>query len=214
MKQDELTYAEREIMMQGNLDFENLTDRSLKAILEALKQGNSIHAIKLYREVTGVSLTEARQAIKSIGYHAPIKMSKLSNNDYQGILTQLKKKRLISAVKIYQQATGVGLLEARKAIEVIKTANNYLNLQGILSHDLSELFSAIGARDKAKTQLIYDNKGAEAKEIAHDKINKLFSALENYSQKRDKIGGTIPVFIKGVFYGIVVLVLLILVGRL
>jgi len=35
-------------------------------VLEALRRGNKIEAIKIYRELTGVGLAEAKQAVEAI----------------------------------------------------------------------------------------------------------------------------------------------------
>ena len=66
MKQDEMNYTDREILMNSELNSDVIPERALKEILTELKQGNKISAIKIYREVTGEGLWEAKRAIESV----------------------------------------------------------------------------------------------------------------------------------------------------
>ncbi len=75
MRQDELNYTDREILLSAGFE-EDIPDRTLTAILKALKDKKPIEAIKLYREVTGSGLRDAKNAIDTARYALAVKEKK------------------------------------------------------------------------------------------------------------------------------------------
>jgi ribosomal protein L7/L12 len=87
-------------------------------IQNALRAGNKIEAIKLYREKTGLGLKEAKDAIDAMtaGNAPPPSPASFGNSD-DAIDAALRNDQLIQAIKLYREKTGLGLAEAKRAME-------------------------------------------------------------------------------------------------
>ena len=84
-----------------------------------------LQAIKLYREATGVSLAEAKRAIEKMARNEFTKPPDGVRDMDNPILTSrikslLVRNRKIDAVKIYREEYGVGLKEAKDAVDRIQ----------------------------------------------------------------------------------------------
>jgi len=91
-----------------------------EAIREQLRSGNKIRAIKLYREQTGVGLKEAKYAVEMMEQERQHGMVSELAQMYGGddaIEYMLIAGNKINAIKLYRQRTGVGLKEAKDAID-------------------------------------------------------------------------------------------------
>lgn len=105
----------------------NLRPDQVQEIHDLIHQKQIIQAIKLYREVTGVGLAEAKDAIEEM---ANDEFSKPASGvrDYDNpilesrIKSLLARRRKIDAVKIYREEYGVGLKEAREAVDRIEAS--------------------------------------------------------------------------------------------
>ena len=88
---------------------------------QLLRAGRKIEAIKRYRELTGVGLKEAKDAVDAMqsGRSAslPPKSSLLRQVNDSEIEAQIRSGHLIDAIKLYREKTGVGLKEAKDAVE-------------------------------------------------------------------------------------------------
>jgi ribosomal protein L7/L12 len=99
----------------------------VQKIHEFIHNQQLLHAIKLYREATGASLAEAKAAIEEMARNELIKPPD-SVRDYDNpvmegkIKSLLSKNRKIDAIKIYREEYGVGLNEARSAVERIEAS--------------------------------------------------------------------------------------------
>jgi ribosomal protein L7/L12 len=108
-----------------------LTDDQINAIASEIATDRKINAIKLYREFTGVGLAEAKAAIDQFraAEHTPggadtgAEQTGLSDQQFQSILAELRGQRMIPAIKLYREYTGVGLAEAKSAVEQIAAEN-------------------------------------------------------------------------------------------
>lgn len=96
-------------------------DANLDAELRGLlAEGRKIQAIKRYREATGAGLTDATQAVERLakgeaaGSHASVDSALEAE-----IASLLEGGKKIEAVKLYRERTGLGLKEARDAVEAI-----------------------------------------------------------------------------------------------
>jgi ribosomal protein L7/L12 len=81
-----------------------------------------IHAIKLYREATGVGLAEAKSAIEEMArneYTKPPDDVRDRDNPVleSRIKSLLSRNRKVDAVKIYREEFGVSLKEAKDAVD-------------------------------------------------------------------------------------------------
>ena len=214
MRQDELSYKEREIMMNAELDHDRIPDRSLKAILNELKAGRKIEAIKLYREVTGEGLAEAKKAIESIGVQVNQNSPQLSHSEYQNILDEIKNNRTLGAVKLYRAATGAGLYEAREAVEVIRTVTTHLDLDGILSHDISDIVEAFKKEGRQQATALYQKKALVDEQEAAHSVDKVFKALERSKKRRSIVGWLWGIFFKLFYFAFAIFVILKFIGKI
>jgi len=102
-----------------------LTPDQVQKIHRMLHDKQVIQAIRLYREATGVGLAEAKEAVEEMAlvevtkppsgvrsYDDPVMESK--------IRSLLAKGKKIDAVKIYHEEYGIGLKEAKIAVERIE----------------------------------------------------------------------------------------------
>ena len=88
---------------------------------ELLRAGKKIEAIKRYRELTGASLKEAKDAVELVesGRSAtlPPKSALLRQVNDSEIEAQIRSGHMIDAIKLYREKNGVGLKEAKDAVE-------------------------------------------------------------------------------------------------
>jgi ribosomal protein L7/L12 len=112
-----------DIMPPAPAKLDDARARSIEAeIRRFLSDGRKIPAIKLYRDYTGVGLKEAKEAIEAVQRDmlnpepagSAIDRARAIEEQLRGLLAEGKK---ISAVQLYRQHTGVGLKEAKEAVE-------------------------------------------------------------------------------------------------
>lgn len=91
-----------------------------------LAKGQKVAAVKLYRELTGVGLKEAKDAVEAVEVGAPIKFPVPAQVGEPDAFLENRIKRLLSerkkieAVKIYREAYNCGLKEAKDAVDLIQ----------------------------------------------------------------------------------------------
>ena len=96
-------------------------------IVKALSSGNKILAIKLFNESTGAGLVESKKAVEEISkscYEVSIKKEvshELTDEAREKINKEINKGNKIAAIKIYNEATGAGLVESKNAVEKLYT---------------------------------------------------------------------------------------------
>lgn len=102
-------------------------------VRELLGRNNKIEAIKIVREKTALGLKEAKDAVDAfharpeLGLQIPVEKlmttpttnaeSGLSQAVLHSIETEIRNGRLINAIKIYRETTGMGLKESKDAVE-------------------------------------------------------------------------------------------------
>ncbi|MCI0551932.1 MAG: hypothetical protein L0287_13350 [Anaerolineae bacterium] len=99
----------------------------VQKIHELIHAKQIIQAIQLYREVTGVSLAEAKESVEEMArdeagkppsgvrdYDDPVMESKIKS--------LLAKGKKIDAVKIYREEYGIGLKQAKDAVDRIEAS--------------------------------------------------------------------------------------------
>jgi ribosomal protein L7/L12 len=108
-----------------------LDPAALDALTAAIAGGRKIEAIKLYREATGASLVEAKGAVEALEAAVPAagaasvsqatpRSSTLSDAQRNAVMGALAQGRKIIAIKLYREATGVGLKAAKDAVEALE----------------------------------------------------------------------------------------------
>lgn len=109
-----------------------MTERSLQQLLADIKghiaAGRKIEAIKLYRDATGAGLAEAKEAIELIEAGKPPKDStRAAIGDDRALLAVsdlVAKGDKIEAIRRYREATGLGLKEAKDAVDALERQVN------------------------------------------------------------------------------------------
>jgi len=97
----------------------------VQKIREYIHNQQLIHAIKLYREATGVGLAEAKEVVEAMARDEYVKPPD-GVMDYDNPILEARIKSLlanrqkIEAVKIYREEYGVGLKEAKDAVDGIE----------------------------------------------------------------------------------------------
>jgi ribosomal protein L7/L12 len=101
-----------------------LNSTQLTAVRDALRGGDRIAAIKLYRECTGAGLAEAKAAVEALELTGSLPaaasasgLTGLSADLMAQLQEALFQGRKIEAIKRYRGATNQGLKESKDAVE-------------------------------------------------------------------------------------------------
>lgn len=91
-------------------------------IYDLIRDGRTIEAIKRYRERYGVGLAEAKSAVEHMRDGQPATndsqaLARREPGDLVSIKDLVLRGNKIQAIKLYREQTGVGLREAKAAIE-------------------------------------------------------------------------------------------------
>jgi ribosomal protein L7/L12 len=108
--------------------FAQMNDADALERIKALAQaGQKIEAIKLYRQASGVGLKEAKDAVEAIQAGQPVTLTRATSaplDEKSALLVSVKlllqAGNKIEAIKVYRQATGLGLKEAKDAVEAME----------------------------------------------------------------------------------------------
>lgn len=115
-----------------------LTPEQSAAIRSALARGSKIEAVKLYREATASGLAEAKAAVERIAKDEvfdPADAARLlvsprpdrpapsgmTGGKLATIVAALRQGRKIEAIKLFREATGMGLAESKEAVEAMES---------------------------------------------------------------------------------------------
>lgn len=106
-----------------------------------VEHGQKIAAIKKFREQTGANLLEAKLAVEAIASgNVEVKVQTTDLTDItpeiKGMLANRKK---IEAIKLMRERTGMGLAEAKTAVEAIGNSGATLPLSNELVGEIKEL---------------------------------------------------------------------------
>jgi ribosomal protein L7/L12 len=106
-------------------------------ISDLVRAGNKIEAIKLYRELTGAGLAESKDAIERFAAGEPLQITRTTVTTQGARLGQIAPERLaevlrltqsgnkIEAIKLFREMTGLGLKEAKDAVEAIQAGQTW-----------------------------------------------------------------------------------------
>ncbi|MEK7717083.1 MAG: hypothetical protein AAB322_04940 [Pseudomonadota bacterium] len=93
---------------------------SPEEIKRLIVEGQFVEAIKQYRQITGLGLYEAKQAVDRMrlsgAWEAPPAGAAPSAND-DAVLALVRENKLIDAIKLYQSKHGVDLTTAKQAVD-------------------------------------------------------------------------------------------------
>jgi ribosomal protein L7/L12 len=124
-----------------NLNFSGNQDAAarLDEIASLLRAGKKLNAIKVYRAVTGASLADAKAAIERMEQAIQLGIALVDsdvqpplapaasavNMNAQGALLVeiellLAQRKKIQAIKLYREHTGLGLADAKNAVDQIE----------------------------------------------------------------------------------------------
>ncbi len=91
---------------------------------EVIATQSKIEAIKFYRERTGASLIDAKNAVEAIarGEHVPNYKASGRDRDAaeQQIVDLLRDRKKIAAIKLYRELHDVGLRDAKLAVDALE----------------------------------------------------------------------------------------------
>lgn len=103
------------------------TDDADQELAALIARGNTIGAIKLVRERTGMGLKEAKDYVESLPNATPLSQlpstvieapsPELSDEE---IIVWLKRRNKIEAIKLVRDRTGMGLKEAKDYVEALE----------------------------------------------------------------------------------------------
>jgi large subunit ribosomal protein L7/L12 len=91
-------------------------------VIALVRDGRKIEAIKLYRDMTGAGLKEAKDAVEALERGGSPSTTRETSGDDPEILNLLRAGQKIRAIKLYREKTGVGLAEAKNAVEALARA--------------------------------------------------------------------------------------------
>jgi ribosomal protein L7/L12 len=91
-------------------------------VVDALAKGNKVEAIGLLREQTGLSLVEAKQAVERHGGPSPHPLAVGSTGLTESARSALARGNKIEAIKVLREETGLGLKEAKDAVDAAEAA--------------------------------------------------------------------------------------------
>jgi ribosomal protein L7/L12 len=107
-------------MTHSNMPFDEFALSEIRYLVE---QGKKLEAIAKYREIARVGLAEAKAAVESLSTGEATQTQGLMNEvdaDVAGKVKALMQQgNKIEAIKVYREATGTGLKEAKDAVEAL-----------------------------------------------------------------------------------------------
>jgi ribosomal protein L7/L12 len=119
-----------------------MAESPLQDLLDSIRghiaAGRKIEAIKLYREATGAGLAEAKEAVELIEAGKPPKPGEPASlgddQALQEVSSLVRQGRKIEAIKRYREATGLGLKEAKDAVDALERR---INPSAILAREVA-----------------------------------------------------------------------------
>ena len=109
----------------------NLSALEMQEIEEHLREGSKIAAIKAYVDATGVGLREAKEAVENMQRDLPMDSTRdvvqpkagqsMPESAAAEITEALFAGEKIHAVKVYREAMGGGLKDAKHAVDALES---------------------------------------------------------------------------------------------
>jgi len=116
-----------------------IPESKISELADLIAGGRKIEAIKLYRELTGLGLKEAKDAIDALERSVPLRAEDRAHAslgtekssaaemrlapDKLALITEcLFRENKIGAIKLYREATNAGLKEAKDQVEALEAS--------------------------------------------------------------------------------------------
>jgi ribosomal protein L7/L12 len=115
---------------------QDLSPEQLRVVVDAIQRGSKIEAIKHYREATGLGLAESKDAVEAMAEALPTlsvpppipqltrSLTGLTPEKRNAVIGAIRRGQKIEAIKIYREATGLGLAESKDAVEAMETSGD------------------------------------------------------------------------------------------
>lgn len=100
------------------------TPPGLSSVVDALGAGQKIEAIKRYRELTGVGLKEAKDAVEALERGEAVPVTQTSAAPNASVQDLLREGKKLEAIKLYREQSGLGLKEAKDAVEAMELSGS------------------------------------------------------------------------------------------
>jgi ribosomal protein L7/L12 len=110
-----------------------------------LDQGQKIEAVKVYKDQTGASLAEAKEAIEAMQAGAgPPSPPEIGGDLEAELLRLLEAGEKTEACKLYRNRMGVALIEAKQAVEALAASHGLVPQRaGCLGMVLAVVLAAV-----------------------------------------------------------------------
>ncbi len=102
------------------------TPAGLGPVADLLRSGQKIEAIKRYRELVGVGLKEAKDAVEAMERGEAVPVATSVSAPTASVHDLLREGRKIEAIKLYREQSGLGLKEAKDAVEAMELGGQAL----------------------------------------------------------------------------------------
>ena len=99
-----------------------MSDDVTAQVRARLAAGDKIGAIKIYRAATGLSLAEAKDAVEQMHSAAspmPVARPTIDAGTTAQVQALIAAGQVIEAIKLYRERTGLGLKEAKDAVDAL-----------------------------------------------------------------------------------------------
>ena len=138
-----------------------------------MDEGQKIEAIKLYRERTGAGLKDSKDAVEAIG-RGEGRPSRQDDRGFQEeVVSLLEQGQKIGAIKLYRERTGVGLKEAKDAVEAIQRSQVVPSGSGIDRNFEDEVVSLLEQGQKIGAIKLYRERTGVGLKEAKDAVEVL-----------------------------------------
>lgn len=104
---------------RGRVAGSALTSQFAEELLALGRDGQMIEAIKRFREATGLGLRESKEAVEALVAGRGLPSVANVSADEAAVVALLRAGNVIGAIKQYRTETGLGLKEAKDAVEAI-----------------------------------------------------------------------------------------------
>jgi ribosomal protein L7/L12 len=154
-------------MLSDDTNFED----ELRTLLAA---GRKIEAIKVYRENTGVGLKQAKDTVEALEQGKPLPSKEPVDSSFEGqIISLLGQNQKIAAIKLYREKTGVGLKEAKDAVEALEQGKPLPSREPVDSSFEGQIISLLEQGQKIGAIKLYREKTGVGLKEAKDFIDAL-----------------------------------------
>ena len=124
----------------------NESESILAELLALLAEGRKIEAINRYRDVTGAGLAVAKETVEALERGNPLPTKEPVDSAFENeIILLLQGGKKIGAIKVYRERTGVGLKEAKDAVEAIAAQRGLPSRAGCLGAILLLMVASVAA---------------------------------------------------------------------